>query len=39
MGGIVIGAFIVRMGLGVYYTIIIRRNTQNPILIIKAPIL
>ena len=34
-----IGALIVRIGFGVYYTIIIIRSPQNPILIIEAPIL
>ena len=34
-----IGAFRIRIGFGVYYTIIIVRNPQNPILIIKALIL
>ena len=33
-----IGALIIRIGLGVYYTIlIIIRNPQNPTLIMKAP--
>ena len=33
-----IGAFIVRIGFGVYYAIIIiRKQNQNPILILKAP--
>ena len=31
-----VGALIIRIGLGVYSTIIILRNPQNPILIIKA---
>ena len=31
-----IGALIIRIGFGVCYTIIIIRNPQNPILIIKA---
>ena len=34
-----IGALIIRIGFGVYYTIITIRNPQNPILIIKAPTL
>ena len=34
-----IGALIVRIGFGVYPTIIIIRNPQNPILILKAPTL
>ena len=34
-----IGALIIRMGFGVYYTITRRRNPQKPILIIKAPTL
>ena len=29
----------IRIGFGVYYTIIVIRNPQNPILIIKAPTL
>ena len=37
--GLNIGALIIRIGLGVYYTIHIIRNPQNPILIIKAPTL
>ena len=32
-----IGALIIRIGFGVYYTIIIIRSPQNPILISKAP--
>ena len=34
-----IGALVIRTGFGAYYTIIIIRNPQNPILIIKAPTL
>ena len=34
-----IGASIIGIGFGVHYTIIIIRNLQNPILIIKAPTL
>ena len=34
-----VGALIVRMGFGLYYTKIIIRNLQNPILIVKAPTL
>ena len=34
-----IGAFRIRTGFGVYYTIIIARNPPNPLLIIKAPTL
>ena len=34
-----IGALIIGIGFGVYYTIITIRNPQNPILIIKAPTL
>ena len=34
-----IGALIIRIGFGVYYTIILIRNPQNPVLIIKAPTL
>ena len=33
----IIGALIIRIGFGVYYTITIIRNPQNPILIIKTP--
>ena len=36
--GTSVGALIIRIGFGgLYYTIIILRNPQNPILIIKAP--
>ena len=34
-----IGAFIIRMGFGLYYAIITIGSSQNPILIIKAPTL
>ena len=34
-----IGALMIRMGFGLYYTIIVMRSPQNPILIIKAPTL
>ena len=34
-----IGTLMIRIRFGVYYTIIIIRNPQNPILTIKAPIL
>ena len=33
-----IGALIIRIGFGVYSTIIITRSPQDPILIIKAPV-
>ena len=32
-----IGAFIIRIGFGVYYSSMTIRNPQNPILIIKGP--
>ena len=38
VGMVIIGALIIRIGFGVYYTLNMIRKPQNPFLIIKAPI-